>query len=301
MKHAVSARSCEAAQAHLREWETPENELVPYRVRCQAPHLLENGEVENLSLVQLGEPWFKQYLHSHMPKNVRRIYAPTVDRMSGVLLDPERFTDLFPLAFHQDVHRPGYQKNSNVKEACDGTRIGLLEAFLMSAGGCPLIVLSGKTYRGEDLCLAAHAGRDSLLDKKLLRTAIASRSHVSIVDAMVAYARKHLAEPKDLTLRSFFSIPWEVFPHDLQDPRYAQINQQRFIFLRQHQRDDGIFIHKDGVTYFCLSKLIQRQAEKHGIGRIQTGIETLPQNDVFAYTTHPTRGGLARNLVSLTR
>jgi hypothetical protein len=299
--HAHSAASRCAIRANTLYWETPEGESVPYKVRCEAPDVLENGAIENLSLKQLDDPIFKERIRSSIPKNVLRIFAPTVDRMSGVILDSDRFTTIYPLTFHMDVHRPGFQKNSSEKEGCDGTRIGQSEAFLMSAGGCPLIVLSGRTYRGEELCIAAHAGRDSLIDKKLLRTRIKSREYGSVVDAMVAFARKNLADPKELVLRSFFSIPWEAYPHDLQDPKFGDINGKRFYFLGQHRSDDGIFIRRDGITHFCLSTLIRRQAEKYNLRRVETGIRTLPINDVFTYTTHPTRGELLRNLVSLTR
>ncbi len=282
-------------------WCTPSSELVQYSTQCEAPQIVENGGVEVLSFTQLGEPAFSERLRSSIPRGISHVYAPTVARMSSVVLGPERFTDIYPLGSGVNVYRPGFQKNSNEKEGCDGTLVGPSEGFVGSFAGCPFIVLSGPTHTGEKLCLAAHAGRDSLMDKRLIASGTASRSHFSIVDALVAFARKQHADPRELTLRSFFSIPWEAYPHNLNDPEYAQINRQRYVFLGQHQRDDGIFIQKDGVLHFCLSSLIQYQAKQLGIGRIETGLCTLPKDGAHAYTTHPSLGGSVRNLVLLTR
>lgn len=298
---ATEEQSCEPAETL--SFTAPAFEPGRYRVACLSP-VETDGEVRNWTLKQLDHPAFKARLLNALPhERPRRYFAPTVDRMSGATQPQEAFTILYPLSRNCIVQRPGFRHASNEKVACDGTSVGRHDGFLMSAGGCPLIVVSGTTHEGEEICLAAHAGRESLVDPFFTRSKPVPRPHTSGVNTLVAYAEVLGARPEDLTLRSFYSLPWHTFTHALDDPKYGERNTLRYEYLRGLGMA-GVFLERDdGVLCLSLSMLIKLQAERLGVGKIEVGECTLPENGPFAYTSHanPALSGSMRNLVYLVR
>lgn len=285
-------------------WHTQKGESVAYEVACR-PARAEDGVVRNWTLKQLDDAPFKERLagafDGHQPA---RIFAPTVDRMSGIVLPQARFTSFFPLNRLQEVRRPGFELGSDARVPCDSTDLQPHDAFAMSAGGCPLIVLSGTSYREgiKPVCLAAHAGRDSLIDHKFLQYGLKSRDHFSIVDAMVAFGRKRFVDPEDMTLRSFFAIPWQRFPHDARQKEHRRRNARAQWHFRE---ESDVFRIEPSTKKHCLdlSRVIWWQARRAGVGSIETGVHTLPIDGDYAYTTHtnPELSGAMRNLVTVVR
>jgi hypothetical protein len=284
---------------HL-QFTSPRTDYVHYSVHCIP--VWDGEEMTNWSLKQLGTPAFNARLRAQLPPKVTTLYAPTVADMSGVIVESKRFTRAFPLDDRVTLWRPPLEKNSKTNLlSCDGTQFLENEGFCMSAGGCPLIVLSGLTTKGEYLCLMAHAGEDSLLDKEVVGgvDSFPSRTTFSVVDAMVNYAVQRGADVEDLTLRSFFSLPWETFAHPFDDRRKGKYYRKMSDFFDKNRFYESAIRYKDGIMCVCLSSLIKRQAEYRGIGRIDTGLCTLPIDGNYAYTRHknPSCAGKVRNLV----
>lgn len=284
-------------------YDSPQDETVRYRIQCE-PATGPDGTIRNMSLKQLGDPEFCEWLGGYLTSiGVKEAFAPTVNYMSGVILPAERFTRVFLCSRHVSVRRPGYKKaNSDELQACDGTRIAKRKTFLMSAAGCLALVLTGVTASGEEICLCAHAGRNSLIDMNQIRRGKQSRAYFSVVDALVAHAKKLGTLHETLVFRSFFSVPWQSFPHSLSDPIYKKTNQRVFNYFGQHA-NKGVFREReDGVLCLSLSAVVAVQAAAQGIPVIEVGLHDLPENGDFAKTTHqtPELAGNVRNLVVCT-
>lgn len=289
--------------ATIFEFPPQEDEPVLYTATCLAARG-ENGLVQNLSLTQLGNVQFIAWLREKLPKGERAYYAPTVAAMSGAILPHKSFTDFYTIDRFRHIARPGYIGTTNDRLPCDGTIIGRNDGFIMSAGGCPLIVLTGVGEDGSPICIAAHAGRHSLLDPFALSEEKTPREHFSVVTAMVTFARNHYqARPEDLILRSFFSLPMRRYPHDPRDPQYREKSQRLHECLRARGLGGALLERDDGVICLSLSELIRLQAQAERVGKIDTARLTLPEDGNFAYTQHPRLElrGAVRNLVILTR
>ncbi|MDB4992521.1 MAG: hypothetical protein JWL75_766 [Parcubacteria group bacterium] len=277
-----------------------------YIVKC-FPARESDGVIRDWSLSQLEESDFQMRLQGVLPHERRRrrqFYAPTVKAMSGVYLQPELFTALYPLNNWCTIRRPAFRSRSPEMVKCDATSIPPHQGMIMSAGGCPLVVMNGKTPAGEEFCFAAHAGRASLIDDRLFTEGLPSRAHFSVIDALVAQAEALGVLPKDLILRSFFSIPWFRLMHEFSDPKFGKLNLARYAYLKSMHALDGVFIaQEDRRLCLSLSGLIQRQAQRHGIVRIESGLLELPEDGDYAYTRHvdPELAGTTRNLVMVMR
>ncbi len=93
-------------------WQTKKGESVAYEVACH-PAREKDGVVRNWTLKQLNDAPFKERLSGAFdPPQPRRIYAPTVDRMSGIVLPQARFTARFPLSPLMEVRRPSMEPDS---------------------------------------------------------------------------------------------------------------------------------------------------------------------------------------------
>ena len=285
-----------AHESGLFSFKTPASDRAPYDVVFRAP------TEHNWSLTQLYDSEvpprhaaeFRERLGKTLAlRNIRTAYAPTVRHMSGVVLNGRKFTDETPLSCGVRILRPSHP--------CDGVPLERFGSFLMSAGGCLLLVLSGSGLRGP-VCIAAHAGRNSLVDMYLILKNKPSRSDHSIVNAMARHARLLGLRLKDATLRIFGGIPWQAFPHARDDPDHGRSNRMLLAYLDVHYDGEMVRIRDDGAECICISTLAQRQAELAGIGTVRIEWE-LPLNGAFAYTRHqdPALAGRVRNLVDVVR
>lgn len=272
-----------------------------YTVTC-LPARGANGDICNYTLDRIHEPGFLEFLASSLPdRRVRTYFVPTVRAMSAIILPQTSFTVTYPLDGERIIRLPKVTELTHKSFLCEGTCIGLGEGFLAAMGGCALVVLTGVGDAG-DFCIAAHAGRDSLIAHSFgVRNA--HRAHFSVMDTMVACARKMGAHPKDTVLRSFFILPWNAHPHTFDDPVYGDYNRKTYRLLQEHELASAFLAREDGVQCLSLAVLIALQAHKHGIGKVESGLLGLPQDGDFAYTRHadPELAGAVRNLVFLTR
>jgi len=278
-------------------------EVVGYTARCIPAKDASTGAINTWSLTQLSEPAFIERLGSALPRALKKsvFYAPAVDAMSAVVLDQELITHEFPIDDMRTVVRPEYQPGGKTRIACDGVPLHRGDSFIMSAGGCPLLILTGYDASGAAFCITAHAGRNSLIDMRIVRGLPRTRNSMSIVDSMVAYVKaKHGPNVRGLVMRCFFSLPWERYPHSMDDPTYGVANNN----LRTHLLSAGMFgalLQKDGNHHLSLPTLVRLQAARHDMAVFTHGFDLPVQGD-FGYTTHPDpalRG--ARNLVVVHR
>lgn len=265
---------------------------VQYRVRCLPP------EPSSWSLRQLseeGSSLFRYRLGERLDsyrREARVFYAPTVHHMSGVVLKQQNYMKEIPLGLNfPQLLRPTDDAES------DGIWIPPGSGFVMSAGGCPVIILT--TRNGN--CCVAHAGLDSLVDPYAVHSEGQPHPNASIIDTMVDQAKRTGTLPSAMTLRAFYAIPYQAFRRWFRDPKYAVRNQRLLAYLHEFRFGDAI-VYVNSREHICLSTLIRLQAEKCGIGTIEVGHE-LPYNGDFAYTTHSVSSlaGACRNLVIVTR
>jgi hypothetical protein len=286
------------------EYPAPRDDPVAYTVSCFPAR--QNNCVSDLSLTQLNNPDYRKKLQDILPAEKRTYFAPTADMFSGVILPQKSFTDIHTIDRLRSVMRPGYLKSdSNQRIPCDGTVIGKRDGFIMTAGGCPLIVLTGTSIDGADICIVAHAGRESLIDRQAVLKNRPSRVYFSVVNAMAAYARnKCKARIETLVLRSFFALPSKRFIHDpcAANLKHRDYNRRLHKYLNEQGYSVALY-SAGGKICFCLSELIRLQAEQEGILTVDTSQRGLPEYGDHAYTQHPDeelRGDI-RNLVVLTR
>lgn len=277
---------------------TPDTDPVQCTVRCEAPKTF-NWSFNGLyGIDDHAREVYKQRLGSALAyQGIRTASAPTVRNMSGVILAPEQFPLWLVLPCGVLLKRPAVP--------CDGTFIGKGEAFSMAAAGCLLAALTFYDRQGEPTCIAAHAGKASLVDLGLVFEGEASRPHFGVIEAMVVAATERGGYPADMVLRTFFAKPWEDYRHSTDDPVYGEKNFALVSELESRYGCEAGVIAYDpyGDEYLCLEKLAEAQARHAGIEHVHTEGFSLPHNGPFAYTTHqnPALADPMRNLVTLVR
>ncbi len=288
----------DVARHDVLSFSAPDSDPVQYAVRCEAPRNF-NWSFNGLYAgIDHERKVFEHRLsYALAARGIRIAYAPTVRRMSGAILRPEQFVSMRPLPKGVLVLRP--------ELPCDGTFIGAGDGFSMAAAGCILAALTFRDQEGEPVCIAAHAGKASLVDLDLVFARTPSRPRFGVIDAMVAAGTAHGGNPADMTLRSFFAKPWEDYRHSTDDPVHGEKN---FLLVSELENrygcDAGVIAYDSyGDEFLCLEKLAAAQARHAGVGHVCTEGYSLPHNGPFAYTTHqdPRLSDPMRNLVTLVR
>lgn len=273
---------------------TLQNEIVQYEARCEAPTECDWSFRHLSDADPKQQELFKRRLGQKFAMlNVRTVYAPTVSHMSAVFLPPEQFNLCVPLNCGVVVQRPA--------DPCDATEIAKHSTFSMSAAGCSLLVLSFRDGHGDGRCFVAHAGKASLIDLKHVLLKAGRREHSSVVDALIMRALAEGASVEQMMLRVFFTIPWEAYPHSVDDPTYGEKNAALVRYLELRYEDPDIIVCRDGREHLSLEALIMAQTREWGVN--VSCHHPLTVDGPHAYTTHPMQelSGAVRNLVTLTR
>jgi hypothetical protein len=108
----------------------------------------------------------------------------------------------------------------------------------------------------------------------------------------------------NMTLRGFFSIPWQAFPHPFDHPVHGGTNEKMHeLFLHDYGKNSIFRKRDDGVMCLSLPDLARCQAHKEGIKVIEADLCGLPEDGDYAYTTHSDArlADPVRNLVWLQR
>ncbi len=216
-------------------------------------------------------------------QGIRVAYAPRVVAMSGAIIEQDDFP-----AEHS-IELPSGVTLKRTALPSDGTFIGKNEAFVMSGGGCPVVIVSGR-----GICIVAHASRDSLLDRiRMLGTPDEKpREHFSLIDAIAAKVRARGFDPKDMTLRALLQVPSECFGHPMRPDLEPDWRTKRKYNVVMHGWVNdlfgrGIAVERDGISYLSIGKLIARQAALAGFEHILVDELPLPADGPYAHTRHP--------------
>ena len=171
-----------------------------------------------------------------------------------------------PSTFNARIARPlkgAYEK------WCEGLYRGVLadglslafssDAFGVTSSDCPTIVLYEPTY---GTVVAAHAGRDSLIDRDHVNGGV-PREYFSVVDAMMpSLHRKSLAPG----CKAFITcgIHPDHFTHPVDDPMHGAHNRRMIEYVVKKWGEACV---PDGVQQgkLWLAEIARRQLEQHGL------------------------------------
>ena len=155
----------------------------------------------------------------------------------------------------------------------DGCDIPSGCAFWLSSADCSCIVARAKS----GFTIAAHAGRDSLVDRKCLETDTPSRRHASVVDAIMARFKENGDLTADLKFFLTCGIRADAFRHRSDHPRFGQSNRK----LIEHLRllDPMCVLGDPCEGRISLNAVVIAQLGRHGVSMSQITDDNI---DTFA-------------------
>ena len=184
---------------------------------------------------------------------VRAAYAPHVSSASARIVESRQLRECVPLGGDVRLYR---QHNLEA----DGVFLEEDETFVMSAAGCPVIIAAG-----GDHFVAAHAARDSLIDR-LFVSGVRSRAFTSVVDCIVNRFRARGISPQDISMTMHFSIAPDRFEHSDAHPIHGAYN--RALITVANMQWPGSIIRKNGSTYLNLEQVFVGQARIAGVRKV---------------------------------
>jgi len=215
---------------------------------------------------------------------IKEAFAPNVAAFSGHIANTGDMTTRIFLD-HAILRR-------NRKLPADGVFLDPEQGFVMSAAGCPIILASGGNY-----FIAAHAGRDSLIERNTVTGKQPRREHQSVVDAIVDKFWRRGVPKRDIAMVMMFSIPTEAFEHRFDHPTYGEYNRLLDDFVRTRWPD--CMTNGDNSMFLSLERVFAEQAVQHGISKV-SAIYSLAE---FPRLAHTRDGGSRdrRNLIVVRR
>ena len=205
---------------------------------------------------------------------IKRAYAPHVAASSALVVSRSSLTDVLELPYWVQLFR-------NARLPAAGTDLDPGDAFIMSGGGCPVVIAIG-----ENLCIVAHASRDSLLDRVHIMTGKKSRKYAGVLNAIVGFAARKKntpLRPQEMDLHWHLTIPACRFAHRLDNPKFGHANRMLEQYVVRHWGQEII----PGPDYFLsVSKLIHAQGTAACFKNLVGG-EDIPEDGPFGYTGHP--------------
>jgi len=184
---------------------------------------------------------------------VHKAFAPHVVLASAQIADRNAFKQPIDLGEGRHLYR-------NQDVPADGVFIGKGHAFVMSSGGCPIIISTA----GEQM-IVAHAGRDSLVDRGAV-TGNPTRPHVSVVNAIVEAFLERGATLRDISMCMMFSISASLFTHSLIDLNHGTYNYALWEFIKGRW-PSGVVRHKNNML-LSLEMLFEEQAREAGVRNV---------------------------------
>jgi len=215
---------------------------------------------------------------------VREAFAPNVAAFSGhIATSGDMTTKIF--LDHAILRR-------NRRLPADGVFLDPEQGFVMSAAGCPIILASGGNY-----FIAAHAGRDSLIERNTVSGEGPRREHQSVVDTIVDKFRHRGVSKRDIAMVMMFSIPAKAFEHRFDHPTYGEYNRRLDALVRT--RWPGCMSDGDNSMFLSLERIFAEQAVQHGISKV-SAIHSLAEFPRLAHTRDGKDTG-RRNLIVVRR
>lgn len=206
----------------------------------------------------------KFYSQKH---GVKKIFAPSCKKFNAEIVWEKSFR-------HKIRIRGGLTIRKGV--FADGVVLeNKQEAFFIPSADCPTVIAAGKY-----VVIAAHAGRDCLLDKQKIHTGKRSRRNEGVVDAIM---EKYLMAGefiKDLHVFITCGIKSENFPHPINHPRYGKKNKILIKHLLE-KYGNGCLKGKPEEGLISLDDLIKKQFVLHDVppeNITADGIDTYDDN-----------------------
>ena len=248
-------------------------------VRCTAVCVAPNDvdwSLKDLYTPESGDsPFAREVADSLYEHGVRgTVFGPTVTDMNAHLTDADKLTTEILLPHGITLYRnPGLKADGLPLSADAG------ETFVMSGGGCPIIVAIGD---GE--VIAAHASRDSMIDRTRVMTGSQSRQHESVLHAIVREFKDWDISPSQVHVHVYFSVPAAAFTHDFSDAAYGAFNRALHRDLRKRGLGDDVMQKATGA--FSIPALCAGLGRQLGLGKVEKSC-MLPQHGRFGYTRNP--------------
>lgn len=241
---------------------------------------------EKVSIHLFGRPYdfsprgnieiITETLKFYASKNgVTSIFAPSCEKFNAEVVYEKKFPNKTRLRGGLIIHKGAF---------ADGVVLeNKQEAFFIPSADCPTIIATGKY-----IAIAAHAGRDCLLDKQKIHIGKRSRRNESVVDYIM---EKYLMAGefiKDLRVLITCGIKAENFPHHFDHPRYGEKNKILIKYLLEKYGEDCLRGNTEEGK-ISLDNLIKKQFILHGVPpeNIATdGIDTYGDNILGNHLWH---------------
>lgn len=194
--------------------------------------------------------------------NLLNIYAPKPSDFNAVICDPSVLRE--KIAMDQSAARIWRGCNA------DGTFLQKKgDAFYIGSADCPTIITRNPE---SGLVVAAHAGRDSLIDKAQVMEKKPYRTDQSVVDAIVACY--HPSTLKNLRVFITCGISSTHFTHPHDDVKWGEHNKKMCAYIRMRWSKDCLPGEKEGegkLGRIALSEIICSQFGIYDVSRENIG------------------------------
>lgn len=250
----------------------------------------ENDSIERIDLI-LAE------IQKSRPRAIRNIYAPRVADFNARIC---RATDLrkeIPLHLTDTKLWRG--------DNADGTMLeNPGDAFWASSADCPTVITRDPK---SGLVIAAHAGRNSLIDQVQVAEKKPYRAYQSVVDAIVA-CHSQIAL-KNLRVFITCGISSTHFTHPYDNAQWGEHNKKMCAYILTRWGKDclpGKRTGEEELGRIALSEIIRSQCGIYDIPQENIGmdgIDTYGDTDVFDFHfwSHRRGDGAKRNGVLVVR
>jgi len=155
-----------------------------------------------------------------VPYGIRRVWMPIPSQANGVI------TKLWQM-------RPQFEATGRVefmgKVNADGCPIPTGEAFAVCSADCATVVAYSKDHL---VTLAAHAGRDSVLERSFIKTGNACRQNLGVLHSIVAAMWALGYDPREVFLGVFGGIRTN-FLHPPDHAEYGGFNRRLISFCKR--------------------------------------------------------------------
>ncbi len=221
------------------------------------PELMDRIRDATLSLCP--EDWFETE-PDHNPEGIDSVFllAPRPTEFNAVICDPWR--DL-KVEMVSGPLLPCHFCKVTIKRGCnaDGVEIpkNLLGGFWLSSADCLCVVAFSPSGR----LICAHAGRDSLFDRKKMLTGTPSRKNESVVDSIAELLGTEFKETK------FFltcGIAPEHLVHSWYHLEHGATNEKMIKYLAERW-EQSVPPGKEQEGWINLKGLVTSQFEEHGV------------------------------------
>ena len=176
---------------------------------------------------------------------ISTVLTPSPTRFNAEVCQPAELADQAVVSDHLTLQVGHY---------ADGVMIPECHAMWLSTGDCPTIV----AYQaGTKELVAAHAGRDCLLEPEAVQTGTRSGNrNFSVVDSILGSIQ---GSPEGIAAKIYLGIAGQHFIHSPHDETYGKKNRRLLKFLNQHYGEEVIARQETPVGALDLRKLIIAQ------------------------------------------